>query len=329
MSRVIANERLVVRQKLTALYQDKLADASAKTGILVHQPARRPRQNKSGGKSLFVFPASHSGRQLSRRRVVERRRVGPSIRRRLASWAMICPRATRWPARGTKNSPTNTIPPRRQLYDQLHQRTTIRIWRSQAMTGKSRCLSRLGQLNAAIAQCQPAAFPASAIDTNPAVRLAIENARLLLLSLLEQAGPSPQNSGIFNRTIAALIGDLYNPAGDRALLPPNQNLFIAGKVLGRAARSVSSLMTTKTKEQLRKTRHRGSAFPFRRRNSSALSQRASTASLKLCSTRSRFIACVTGFSRQRCWCSCPTRAWPRFWPATRTLSKARSPLTGY
>jgi len=31
MSRVIANERLVVRQKLTALYQDKLTDASAKT----------------------------------------------------------------------------------------------------------------------------------------------------------------------------------------------------------------------------------------------------------------------------------------------------------
>ena len=34
MSRVIANERLVVRQKLAALYQDKLADATAKTESL-------------------------------------------------------------------------------------------------------------------------------------------------------------------------------------------------------------------------------------------------------------------------------------------------------
>jgi RsiW-degrading membrane proteinase PrsW (M82 family) len=34
MSRVVANERLVVRQKLAALYQDKLADATAKTESL-------------------------------------------------------------------------------------------------------------------------------------------------------------------------------------------------------------------------------------------------------------------------------------------------------
>jgi hypothetical protein len=34
MSRVIANERLVVQQKLATLYQDKLADALARTGSL-------------------------------------------------------------------------------------------------------------------------------------------------------------------------------------------------------------------------------------------------------------------------------------------------------
>ena len=57
MSRVIANERLVVRQKLTALYQDKLTDASAKTESIVRHPARQPRQDKSVG----VIPIRFSG----------------------------------------------------------------------------------------------------------------------------------------------------------------------------------------------------------------------------------------------------------------------------
>src|SRR5215472_17778065 len=35
MSRVIANERLVVREKLSALYQDKLTDATARTDALL------------------------------------------------------------------------------------------------------------------------------------------------------------------------------------------------------------------------------------------------------------------------------------------------------
>jgi signal transduction histidine kinase len=100
-----------------------------------------------------------------------------------------------------------------------------------ALVGQSRCLARLNRPQEAIAACQKAAFAVLPDHPDPALLLAVENARLHLLSLLKEPGHPPSQPELFHRTVAALGNDLYNPAGDHALLPANQNLFVAKKVL--------------------------------------------------------------------------------------------------
>ncbi len=229
MSRVIANEHLVVRQKLTALYQDKLSDASAETESLF--AARIAILDK-------IHP-SDNPYSFFRHLVLENNFQG------MVLWAadgtVVYPRAA--DVMGNDVASASPLADARleefarkqyaeaaQLYDRLAADANPQVAIA-ALTGKSRCLSKLNRFNEAIAECQKAAFAVSAGNANPTLLPAVENARLLLLSLLNQSGASPANLEIFDRTVAALMSDLYAPAGDHAWLPASQNLFIAQKVL--------------------------------------------------------------------------------------------------
>ena len=229
MSRVVANERLVVREKLAALYQDKLADATAKTESLYTDRLA----------SLDKIKPAANPYSLFRRLVLEENFQGVVV------WdvdgSIVYPQSADIagddaPADGLlaearqQEFSRGQYAEAAQLYDQLSTASDPRVAVT-AMVGRSRCLSRLSRLEEAIDQCQKAAFAGPPDHEAPGWRLAVENARLLLLSLLKQAGSSPLHSEIFHRTVNALNNDLYNPASDRALLPANQNLFIAKKVL--------------------------------------------------------------------------------------------------
>jgi signal transduction histidine kinase len=249
MSRVIANERLVVRQKLTALYQDKLAEASAKTeSIFAARLAGLDKINPTANPYSFfrhlVLESNSQGLVLwdADGSVVFPQTAGVIGNDVFAD----SPLAGAWHEEFAKRQYSDAA----QLYDRFttdHDPHTAIA----AITGKSRCLSKLGRFNEAIEQCQKAAFAPSAESADPALRLTVENARLLLLSLLKQSGPSSLNSRIFNQTIAALTGDLYSPAGDRAMLPANQNLFIAQKVI-EALQGPFHFDDAKAREQLEK-----------------------------------------------------------------------------
>ena len=95
-----------------------------------------------------------------------------------------------------------------------------------AIMGKSRCLAKLGQVDEAIETCQKAAFYPDSIGTeqkpDTALLVNIQNARLLLLSLLKQ-----NQLELKQKTVEALVSDLYNSAE----LPSAHNLFVAKKVL--------------------------------------------------------------------------------------------------
>jgi signal transduction histidine kinase len=229
MSRVVANERLVVREKLAALYQDKLADATAKTESLYTDRLASLDKIKPAANPYLLF----------RRLVLEENFQGVVV------WdvdgSIVYPQSADVagddaPADGLladarqQEFSRGQYAEAAQLYDQLSTASDPRVAVT-AMVGRSRCLSRLGRLEEAIDQCQKAAFAGPPDHEAPGWRLGVENARLLLLSLLKQAGSSPLHSEIFHRTVNALNNDLYNPASDRALLPANQNLFIAKKVL--------------------------------------------------------------------------------------------------
>jgi signal transduction histidine kinase len=229
MSRVIINERLVVQQKLTALYRDKLADANAKTKSLFEaRLAGLDRLNPTAGfYSQF------------RRLVLENNQQGMVV----------------WDAEGTLIYPRTTdvlgndVPPdsplaaawqdefaRRQYADAAERYKPFTEDNDPqvalgAITGRSRCLWRLGRLDDAIAQCQNAALSPPADNGEPAVRLAIENVRLLLLSLLRQSDRPQAYATVFRRTVDALIADLYHSGPDHASLPASQNLFVARKSL--------------------------------------------------------------------------------------------------
>jgi signal transduction histidine kinase len=229
MSRVIANERLVVRQKLAVLYQDKLADANSKTEALFAARIAGLDQSRTSGNPYAYF----------RPLILENHFQGVVV----------------WDAEGTLVFPQTTdisteetgwgssLAAARQAefaerkyddaaerYDRLTGDHDRRVAIA-ARAGKSRCLSRLGRLDEAIGECQKAALETPDDRGDTTARPAIQNARLLLLSLLKQSSPTPAHAEVFRRTVEALVADLYSPAGDRALLPPHQNCFIAQKVL--------------------------------------------------------------------------------------------------
>lgn len=249
MSRVVANERLVVRQKLAALYQDKLADATTRTeslfatrlaGLDKLKPAANPYslfnrlvvENTFQGMVVWdpdgtlVYPRSAD---------ILANDVSPDN-----------PLAGAWEQEFSKQQYSEAA----QFYDRFSADGDPRVAIA-AILGKSRCLTKLGRLDEALDECQKAAFAASVGDGDPPLRLTVENARLLLLSLLKQSSQPQLRSEIFRRTINALTSDLYNPTGNRALLPAFQNLFIAQKVLD-ALRSSSLSDGVNAKDTLEK-----------------------------------------------------------------------------
>ena len=249
MSRVIANERLVVRQKLSALYQDKLADATARTESLYTSWLKNMETTKAGENPYALF----------RRLVLEDNLQGQVV------WdedgSLIYPRAV--DVLGNDVTHDNPLGDAWQLefskrqfaeaaraYGELagHSDSEVAV---AAVTGRARCLSKLGKLDEAIQVCEQAALRPAAEVENLATRSAVENARLLLLSLLKQAGPSQANTSIFHRTVSALMNDVFNTEDSHARLPANQNLFLAQKVL-EAMEGPFAINDTKAKSQLQK-----------------------------------------------------------------------------
>ncbi|MGC3957065.1 MAG: HAMP domain-containing sensor histidine kinase [Verrucomicrobiota bacterium] len=228
MNRVIANERLVVRQKLAALYQDKLAEAAGKTDALFTNRLATLDHVQPGTNPYAAF----------RRLVLENNFQGLVIWN--ADGTVVYPRtgelsgndmspgsplAGAWHEEFAKRDYTQAV----QLYNRFTTDADSLVAIG-AVAGKSRCLAKLGRRDEAITACQTAAFATVPENAAPTLRPTIETARLLLLSLLKQS-TQPQHGEIFHRTITALMDDLYNSDDSQTALPANQNLFIAQKVL--------------------------------------------------------------------------------------------------
>ena len=249
MSRVIANERLAVQEKLRVLYQDKLTDATSRTESLCASRISDLNQIKPGPNPYSLF----------RRLVLENDFQGaviwnvdgtllyPGTRGAMGiNVSADSPLADAWQLEFVRKQYSAAA----EAYGRFTTDNDPHLAIA-ALTGRARCLSRAGQLEMAINECQKAAFATQANQSDPALRLMIDNARLLLLSLLKQSGPAPSNQEAFQRTVTSLFGDLYNADADRATLSANQNLFIAQKVLD-ALKGPFPFNDTKAKAQLEK-----------------------------------------------------------------------------
>ncbi|MGA2092603.1 MAG: ATP-binding protein [Sedimentisphaerales bacterium] len=220
MSRVVANERMATREKLASLYQDKLVNAADKTEVILAAKLKTLDKTESAANPYSIF------RQV----VLENNFQGVVVQDSAGN--MIYP--VGGSIAGSETIQNSLLAEARKLefaqkqyaeasgiYERFLMDSDARVAIS-AIMGKSRCLAKLGRLDEAIDTCQKAAFYSPEQKADTALLVDIQNARLLLLSLLKQ-----NQLELKQRTLNALISDLYNSAD----LPSAQNLFVAKKVL--------------------------------------------------------------------------------------------------
>ncbi len=224
MSRAVSNERLVIREKLAAIYQDKL--------VLTGQKAAET----CAANISIIDKAGQNANPYSlfKQLVLEHNFEGVV--------AFDSKSAVIYPVLGDIISYTtqqdNDFASARQLeftnrqyadaaesYGRFSADKDPQIAVA-AIMGKSRCLSKLGRFDEAIEECQKAAFASVDRNTDTALLVAVQNARLLLLDLLRQTGAKSRQE-LVQRTVNSLIADLYIVPK----MPSSRNLFIAGKVL--------------------------------------------------------------------------------------------------
>jgi signal transduction histidine kinase len=226
MSRAVSNERLVIREKLAAIYQDKLTLAGQKAAETC--AANISVIDKTG---LTANPYS-----LFKQLVLEQNFEGVV--------AYDSKSAAVYPVPGDVISDTaqmyndNGFAAARQLEFTAKQYAEAAesygrfsadkdpLIAIAAVMGKSRCLSKIGRLDEAIEECQKAAFVSVDSNTNIALLVAVQNARLLLLDLLKHSNAQSRTE-LGQRTVNSLIADLYIVPK----MPSSRNLFIAKKVL--------------------------------------------------------------------------------------------------
>ncbi len=242
MNEAINNERFVIRQKLVLLHNDQLEKARRKSDDEWTRRCRRlEKENEAhpydhlvsaaepgGCDALLIF--SPSGRRLYpvssseadrasnssevladawRSEFVDRDYAGAAAlyeqnvlsasgyRRRLAEWV-------------GKNPPLDD----RGLLD--------------ALIGQARCLAKLDRIGEAVGVCRQVAFSALADGTDPGILSRIANARLLMLTWMQDR---VQYDDLFEETFSRLLEMLYQPNQAGGSLTADQNLFIARKVM--------------------------------------------------------------------------------------------------
>jgi len=246
MSQVVKNERLVVRQKLAALYQDKLAEASQKTaeawaknvrfldGLLVGaEPAvaRKVGPNPYDVFTKMVIEHNFAGLLIcgADGNRIYPRSADDSVLRQDTTGEF----AEAWQLEFNEQAFAQAA----ELYDRKTSSNDEYV-RLTAIVGKSRCLAKLGRVDEAVEECKKAAFSPIDKTTNTTTLVLIENARLLLLNFLKQGAKRPDSTEywsttrteLFIQTVNEIVSTLYG-AGEQAILPANQNLFLARKVL--------------------------------------------------------------------------------------------------
>lgn len=241
MNEAIDNERFVIRQKLVLLHNDQLEKARRKADDEWARRCRRLEDDEAhpyrllaeivaqgacdallmydpSGRRLYPVSSSEADRASNSSAVladagqlefVDRDYAGAAAlyeqhalsasgyRRRLAEWV-------------GKNPPLDD----RGLLD--------------ALIGQARCLAKLDRIGEAVAVCRQVAFSALADGTDTGVLSRIANARLLMLTWMQDRA---QYDDLFEETFSRLLDMLYRPNHAGGALTADQNLFLARKAM--------------------------------------------------------------------------------------------------
>jgi signal transduction histidine kinase len=224
MSRAVSNERLVIREKLAALYQDKLTLAGQKAAETC--AANISILDKTGQNanpySLFkqlVLEHNFEGVVVFDSNSTVVYPVSGDVMAYITQQDSILVSARQL------EFTTRQYAEASESYGRFAADKDPRIAIA-AIVGKSRCLYKLGRLDEAIEECQKAAFTPLEKNADTALLVAIQNARLLLLDLLKHSNAQSRIE-LGQRTVNELIADLYNTT----IVPSSRNLFITERVL--------------------------------------------------------------------------------------------------
>lgn len=228
MQRVIENERLVVRQKLTALYQDKLVDAGSRTERALTNLATELDRLTADTAPYATFREVVLAKNLQGTVLWDQ--TGALVYPTRASVLGVArssdhPLALAWDAEFAQQDYSAAV----RFYEVWLDDADPAV-AAAAATGKSRCLAKLQRLDEAIAACEVVALQRVETVDSAAHQQALENARLLMLSLLQREGAEQARSRLFGPTVRALVEDLYDPVAGR-FIPASRNLFVARKTL--------------------------------------------------------------------------------------------------
>ncbi len=213
MSRVVANERLVIRQKLETLYQQKLNEAGDRVKQRIDARFAAFSQtdwtlNPYGLLHRLVFDEHFQGMVLWN---ADGARVYPSTDRTsdAANTSIDAGLAQAWQLEFIDHDYEAACGQYGRLTDSNDPR---------ALAGQVRCLVRLGRLEEAMKAAMEPQQPFAA------------SVRLLLLNLLEQdEAEQDGRKAMMNRLAAAVAQDLFRQGTE--YLPAAQNLMVARRLL--------------------------------------------------------------------------------------------------
>jgi signal transduction histidine kinase len=226
MNEVVKSERLVVRQRLTTFYKDRLAEVSGKVGgqwaDSCRQLERRPSIHPY---RQFVTAASQNGCQALLVYDDTGRRLYPVVSTDTGTLAR--------PSEDFRDvwemEFINLQYERAAEMYEERARISDDHGRLAAYIGKSRSLAKLGRIDQAITECRLRAAFSPLAETGDSRCLAlIANARLLMLGWMQG---NPAYTSLYEETFRKLLAMLYSANGAGFALPADENLFIARKVL--------------------------------------------------------------------------------------------------
>jgi len=226
MNEVVKNERLVVRQKLTAFYKNQLAEVTAKIDERWAESCRQLEKRPSlHPYRQFVSVAGQNGYAGLLIYDDAGQRLYPVTSADAGTLARPSEEfATAWELEFIQNDYQQAA----ERYEQ-DARISDEHGRLAAYIGKSRSLAKSGRLDQAITECKLRAAFSPQAETGDSRSLAlIANARLLMLSWTQG---KPAYTQLYEETFRRLLAMLYNANGAGFALPADENLFIARKVL--------------------------------------------------------------------------------------------------
>ena len=225
MTQAVKNERLAVRQKLVAVYEDKLAKTTKQINDVWSRSRKFPKVKNVSTEPYRTFIPAVVGRKYDGLLIYDS--TGKRVYPLLSSDVDIDIEPAEffseaWQLEFTKQNFAKAA----QSY-QSHAQSGSNYIRFAALLGQARCLAKIDEGDKAVDICKAVAFAEEEKSADRAALSLIGNARLLLMKFTKGR---PKYAVLFEDTFKKLTSIIYSTNEAGTALPAEHNLFLAQKV---------------------------------------------------------------------------------------------------